>query len=311
LLVTLAVSTLFVSHLDDPAGMARALTALPVQGVEIGYRLKETTLKRLIGLLKAAHIPVVSLHHPVPLPNDAQPETASGDRLALSSPWREERQAGIAAALKTLQLASDLEAGAVVFHLGSIPELEPLWAEFRRHYFEKLVESEEAALFRGEAVARRRELAAPYVDRAMLSLERLLIPAEHLGVRIGLETRYHFHEVASPNEIARILETFRGAVIGYWHDTGHAEVQERVGLTGHRALLERFQDSFVEGLVGVHLHDVDGLTDHLPPGAGSLDWRGLAPLLARAPIKVLEVSPGPPREQMMEGMQLLDEAGIA
>jgi sugar phosphate isomerase/epimerase len=299
------ISTLYVANLAGAAEMTAAISGLPVEGVEIDYRIKASVLRDLVALLREARIPVLSLHHPVPLPDDATPDAASGDRLSLSSPGREEREAALKAALGSLQLASDLEAAAVVFHLGSVAELEPLWAELRRHFEQEMVDSEEAAGFRAEAVSRRQELAGPYVERAMLALEKLLVPAERLGVRIGLEVRYHFHEVPSPAEIARILDTFRGAAIGYWHDTGHAEVQERVGFLSHRAMLERFASE----LLGAHLHDVRGLTEHLCPGEGTIDFPTLAPLLAKTPIKILEVLPAP-RERALEGLSLLREAGV-
>lgn len=301
-----ALSTAYVAQLEGPAGMARALAALPVAGVELDYRLKAATLKGLLPLLKSAGLPVVSLHHPVPLPDDLPLEAASGERLSLASPDRAEREAGLAAARRTLELASDLEAGVVVFHLGSIGELAPLWDELRRHHQEGMVEGEEAAQFRAEAVERRAELAGPYLERALTGLDRLMGPAERLGVKVAVEVRYHFHEVPSPKEIERILSELRGAPIGYWHDTGHAEAQERVGFFGHRAMLEYFQDA----LLGVHLHDIDGLRDHLPPGAGSLDWAGLAPLLAKAPLKVLEVHPPAILEQVREAVSVLHEAKV-
>jgi sugar phosphate isomerase/epimerase len=142
----------------------------------------------------------------------------------------------------------------------------------------------------------------------MLALEPLLIPAERLGVAIGIEIRNHLHEVPSPNEIARILETFHGAPIGYWHDVGHAEVQERVGLLNQQAVLDRFTKDVGEQLLGVHLHDVRGLEDHLPPGQGTVDFTRLAPLLAGC-FKVLEVRPAPVG-QVREGVEVLRSAGI-
>jgi len=304
--LSIALSTAYVADLASAPEMAAALTNLDIGGVEIDYRLKERDLKALVPILRAANLPITSLHHPVPLPDDYPPALASGDRLSLASPWKDEREASINLARRTLEWASDLEAAAAVFHLGTVADIEPLWAEFRRLYFDKLVDSAEAASWRAEAVERRRELAAPYVDRAMLALERLFQPAERLGVTIALEVRYHFHEVPSPAEMLRIFETFRGAPLGYWHDTGHAEVQERVGFLSHRAQLERFGDH----LVGAHLHDIRELTDHLPPGQGTLDFAALADLLAAAPLKVIEAWPAP-RRQVAQSIALLREAGIA
>ncbi|MFH0810353.1 MAG: TIM barrel protein [Pseudomonadota bacterium] len=292
--------------MDSAEAMARALASLGVGGVEIEYRLKEHLLRALLPLLRAADLKVVSLHHPVPLAEGAPPRAASGDYLALSSPSPTDRKAGIAAATRSLEFASSLEAGVVVFHLGWIPEVEPFWAGFRRLYQDNMTDSEEAARLRAEAVERRSGLVGPYLDRAMLSLDKLLGRAERLGVKIALENRYYFHEVPSVNETAAILDAFRGAPVGYWHDVGHASTQERIGFASQRAVLERFQDH----LLGVHLHDAQGLDDHLPPGAGTLDFAALSKPLAAAPLKVLEVRPAPP-EQMTEAVALLRDVGIS
>ena len=57
-------------------------------------------------------------------------------------------------------------------------------------------------------------------------------------------------------------------MIGYWHDTGHAQRQANLGYTPHEAWLRQLGNR----LVGFHLHDCLGLRDHLIPGRGRVDF---------------------------------------
>jgi len=41
-------------------------------------------------------------------------------------------------------------------------------------------------------------------------------------VLLGLENRYHDHELPGPDDFKVIFDKFKGAPVGYWHDTGHA-----------------------------------------------------------------------------------------
>ncbi len=95
------------------------------------------------------------------------------------------------------------------------------------------------------------------------------------GVFLGIENRFHFHEIPDFEEIGLILKTFQGAYIRYWHDVGHARVQENLGIIGHNDLLEAYS----EKIIGIHLHDVRGLKDHLAPGQGEIDYEEIKPFL--------------------------------
>ena len=77
----------------------------------------------------------------------------------------------------------------------------------------------------------------------------------------------------------------KGGSIRYWHDTGHAEVQDKLGLTSHAELL----NSYSGYMAGVHIHDVKDLTDHLAPGEGDFDFSALKKHLKPSTVKVLEL----------------------
>jgi len=103
-----------------------------------------------------------------------------------------------------------------------------------------------------------------------------------------------------------ILARFRSEQVGYWHDVGHAQVQENIGIARHRELLEAYADD----LIGVHLHDAVRLDDHLAPGQGDVDFDALRPFLKPEHIKILEVHSKVPRENLIEGIRYVRELGF-
>ena len=69
---------------------------------------------------------------------------------------------------------------------------------------------------------------------------------------------------------------------GYWHDTGHVPANEVSGPIAGNALLRKYADWFI----GIHLHDAIGLDDHIPPGAGEIDFTAQSRSLRRKPSKL-------------------------
>jgi sugar phosphate isomerase/epimerase len=153
-----------------------------------------------------------------------------------------------------------------------------------------------------EELLENRALAAPrHLDAVSFALERLLERALELGVWLGLENRFHAHQIPDFGEVGFLLERFKGAPVGYWHDTGHAWVAGLAGLLPHEDWLRAYGHS----LLGCHLHDSVGDEDHRPPGTGDIDWETLCPLLLPARVKVLEVAPGPEARELAEGAEML------
>ena len=153
---------------------------------------------------------------------------------------------------------------------------------------------------------RRKELRQGHLDAVFSSLETLLPEAERRGIRLGLENRYYFQEIPDFEEIGMILGRFRSKNMGYWHDVGHAQVQEHMGIARQRELLEAYGDD----LIGVHLHDAVGLDDHLAPGQGDVDFDELRPFLKPTHIKILEVHPRVPKKNLMEGIRFIRDLGL-
>ena len=278
------------------------LARLGVAAVELEYRIHDTLLPALRDALKAEGIGVASVHNVCPFPTRyGKHLKPDGDLFRLSSADPDERALAVKWTARTLELASELEAGRVVLHCGRV-DMPPEIAALHRLFDEGAIGEARAASLRERLNATRERLKGPHLDALMFSLEALLRPAEALGVRLGLENRYHHHELPGPDDFELLFRAFDGAPIGYWHDTGHANAAEALGFSAPGELLTRYG----KHLVGIHVHDADGLDDHLPPGAGKIDF---SPIVAVDPAmpRVLELKPGTPEADVAAGLDHLRE----
>ena len=108
--------------------------------------------------------------------------------------------------------------------------------------------------------------AAEGIELQVGTLKRLLVEAEDLGLKLMYEPVGHAHETRE-----NLQELFgRFPDLGFHLDIGH------FNLNGRNPL--EFARAFASRLAHLHLHDNDGSRDqHLPMGAGRIDWATLIP----------------------------------
>jgi len=300
----LALSTSWQSGGSATAGqMLAALTHTGIKGVELSYRISENLYQQLKRPLKHSGLKVVSVHNYFPLPASSSYSEGSGDLFLLSSPQKQERQNAIQFTAKTIEHAADLGAAAVVLH-GGVVEMNPEMRSLYQYFNSNQLHSEDAQIFIRNKLKELDSRKPRHLDSLLASLDRLVPVAQKQGVLLGLENRYHYHELPGPDDFRVIFEKFKGAPIGYWHDTGHAHANEILGLIPPNALLQNYADQ----LIGLHLHDAVGLDDHIPPGSGEIDFAALKPFLKADTIKVIELKPGIPASGVSDGIQFVGEA---
>ena len=132
---------------------------------------------------------------------------------------------GIRYTLKALEVANDLEAMAVVLHLGKVPIKTDVRELFTLFDSGRIKESEGNELIQRIKQEREAKRQGP-LDHVLSCLDKLQREAERLGVFLGIENRYFPDEIPDFEEVGIILKEFRGSKIRYWHDVGHAKVQE-------------------------------------------------------------------------------------
>ena len=287
---------------STPQEVLDPILDLGFEAIELEFRITGKLLEGMAPSLKAGAPRVISVHNFCPVPDILPPQKAGGDAFNIASLDREERERAVRYTCRTLEVAHELEVGVVVLHLGYIEGEERKDAP-QRAYREGRWGKEELQ----EYLKERSLKAPPHLDAVFFSLERVLRRAETLGVKVGVENRYHLSEIPLGEEIGMVLEEFAGGPIGYWHDTGHAAVAEALGATRQKELLERYGAR----MIGIHLHDAQGVDDHLPPGKGGVDFEMVGEFLREGVLKVMEIHPPATGEEIVEGLQFLREKGIS
>jgi sugar phosphate isomerase/epimerase len=176
----------------------------------------------------------------------------------------------------------------------------------RRMFDSGSVSQDRFAELRGIAVARRKAEAEPYLAEARRSLLELVRAAEPHRIAIGLENRYHYHEIPQPDEYDALLDGLTLDQAGYWHDVGHAEVLHRLGFIDRHAWLDRLSTR----AIGAHLHDVSGIGDHRAPGDGDVDWSYVTAGLKHLPAYTLEINQHQSDELVSGAIGFLEGVGL-
>lgn len=295
-----SLSTSWNSHAHSSGlGLIDEIKRMGFDTVELNFALTDSMVNDILRLKEDGRIKVSSLHNMCPLPKEIPPNKASPDYYSLSSGDEAERILALSAARNTIDYAKKFNARAVVLHAGRIPikdrtrDLASLF--YDRQNFIKL---------REDMARERSGKSGAYLENIMKSIEELVLYAKGSGIALGIENRYYYREIPIMEEFEILFSHFKENDLYYWHDVGHAEVFDRLGLVRHQDLLDKFSNR----LIGIHLHDIMGLVDdHKSPGMGTFDFSMLKPYLNNDIIKVLEVHQPSGAEQVKRSAEFLSK----
>lgn len=268
--------------------------------VELEYRITEGMLREMLPALKRGEPAVVSVHNFFPLPLGMSRDEASGDAFLLSSTDKEQRELALKYTVRTLERAHELGASAVILHLGKT-EMDDGLSRLKQEHEKGTLASRPTQNYIQNLLKEREKESRKYLDAALFGLDKLWRPAERLALRLGIENRYSLKEVPDFRELGVIFERFEGSSIGYWHDVGHAAVQEFFYGISH----ERYLREFSSRLVGIHLHDAEADKDHQAPGKGKVDFTMVGKYLEPDTIRVIEVSADVSGDELKAGVDFL------
>ena len=123
-------------------------------------------------------------------------------------------------------------------------------------------------------------------------------------IRFGLEVRYDYFGLPDYDEMEDVLAEVNLDNVGYWHDCGHAQVFQNLGLWPHEAWLARYRDR----LVGVHLHGMKNfLLDHQAPDPDNMDFEMVARYTRPDTLLVMEVSAENTLQDVLRGKDYLEK----
>jgi sugar phosphate isomerase/epimerase len=273
--------------------------------VELDYRITESMYEEIRPVIKRHEIEVTSIHNYFPRPEYIDRKMASGDLFMFSSLDQEEREEGVKLTQKTIQIANDLEAKVVVLHLGKVDFEDQMDKVF--DLFEKNdIRSEVAQKFLDKKLNEREVLKQKHLDAVFRSLEKINKEAERQNILLGIENRYYYYEIPNFTEIQSIFKEFEGSHLGYWHDTGHAQVNDNLSFSCHEDYLKAYSGN----LIGMHLHDVVGREDHLAPGRGEVNFDMVKNYLNPNVIRVIEVKSESSEDEVLKATAFLMARGF-
>jgi sugar phosphate isomerase/epimerase len=293
-------STCWNSHRHtDGRSMLREIRDLGFEYAELSHGTRVALVPGIIEAVEAGEIKISTLHNFCPLPMGVN--HSAPNLYQFTDERARERELAQRYTIKTIEFAARLKAPLVVLHCGSIE---------MKDYTDKMIEmvgrgerfSPKFERLAREATDHRQKKSEPFVKRMKEGLGKLLSIAESRGIKLGIENRQSFEELPIDSDFPEILRDLNSPSLVYWHDTGHAQIKENLGLIDHGLQLGAVQDH----LAGFHLHDVQFPgRDHCAPGTGCINFSALKPVLKPHHIKVFELSPTLPVEEVKKGVEYL------
>jgi sugar phosphate isomerase/epimerase len=265
--------------------MLREIRALGFDHAELSHGIRLSLVPGIVDAVDAGEIRISSLHNFCPLPVGV--EKSSPNLYEFSAENPRDRELAVKHTLKTIDFAARVKAPLVVLHVGSMDlkdytgRLGEMLERGERNSpkYEKLL---------AEAAKACESRKGKFFERTKETLREILPAAEKLGIKFGIENREALQELPLENDFGTFFAEFRSPNIVYWHDTGHAQIKENLGVIRHAAFLE----SLTGRLAGFHIHDVQfPARDHATPGSGMIDFAALKPFVKPEHIKVFELSP--------------------
>lgn len=288
--------------------MLAEMADLGFEWVELSHGIRISLVPGILKALEEGVVKVSSLHNFCPLPTGY---TAAAPNIYMpSAPDPQERSQWLRHSRRTLDFAQQVGAKAVVMHLG---EVGFFWFNPVRR-FRRFLAGKGAGLGPGELqydtqLARTmqvvRKRMGGYRDRVQACLDEILPYAAERGVKLGFENRERIEELPLDDGFGDLLTALGNPPgAGYWHDAGHAQIKQMVGLANHAEHLERNAPN----LVGFHLHDVDGATgkDHQPIGSGVIDFSMIARYFRPHHLLVVELGPKVTTEGVRDSRERLE-----
>lgn len=256
---------------------------LGFEAVELSFNLTPHMLSGIKSYSGQSGLKIVSVHNFCPIPGGWTRKEGLPDCYSMASRDRRQRRLALEHTKRSIDTACLLGAKAVIIHCGRVemPDRTRVLIGLRKKYGKNC---RKLKGLRDSFIRRRQSLSRPFFENALASLGELNRYARAAGIILGVENRFYYREIPTLEELGLIFKEFRSPYISYWHDTGHAQVMQELGIGRHKDYLDRYASR----MAGIHLHDVSGCRDHLAPGTGSLDFSFLKPYLKKETIKVIE-----------------------
>lgn len=289
-------------------GIVDEALELGFDSLELGYDLTQEQADGIMNRVRAGVIDIGSVHAYSPVPIGA-PHGYPELHLLASS---DEDEGALAAVLlrNTVNFAESVGAKAVVLHAGRVfldswlgPKCDSsALSDFARRNgigdgYERLLK---------KAKKRRTARGRKTMELFRRRLDKILPYCRQHGVLLCLENLPSIEGFPDEEEMTSLVEAYKDSPLRYWHDMGHGQVRANLEWVGvHSFVAERM----LPFTGGIHIHDCRPLDhDHLPPGAGKINFAEFA-FYGKADIcRVFEPARNVPPEDLRLGLELVRAA---
>ena len=283
--------------------MIREIADLGFRRVELNYNVTKEMLTTIEPMIERGEIGISSVHNT--FPHDPDPDYGT-DSILLGFEDEVKRKRAIELLVESAEYAQRYGGEAVVVHPGEVPFPEDISKDLGKIYNEEGPNSPKYRSKWAELMERREALSSRYVEKIIASLDEVCnrAAAKGLDVRFGIETRSRPQQIPTLAEAKTIITALKGAPVGIWYDTGHAIMMDRMGLYDSVGEMQGLMDD----IVGVHIHETLGLSDHWCPYVHSKDmnfYDAYLPMIRRAQVKVYELKSACTAEEIHESHDLL------
>ena len=300
----LSLSTCWCSgRHTDGYEMVEEMVGLGFKRIELSHGIRVSLVPGILKAVEEGLVEISSVHNFCPLPGSVR--HAAPNLYQPSALDVRERGLWLRYTKQTLDFATKVGANRVVMHSGSV------WFFFAsaEARFEKWIDAQEdlkaVDYLENQAFVKRRDRTMKRIKRASKkAMEHIkagyaeVIPlAKERGLCLCLENREGLEEMPLDAEYADFIKDLNETeAVGYWHDTGHAQIKHQFGLLNHKEHLQAMADR----LVGFHLHFVsESGRDHQVPGTGTIDFKMIAEFIRPEHTLVLELSPRLTAEEVL------------
>ncbi len=285
----------------DGARILQAIRDMGFVNVELNFQFDRKKLKGVIDFLKTSDMHVTGVHNYCPTPEEVPLPKALPDCFSLASTDEAERKKAVSYTRESMMTTRMLGGTYVVVHSGRVA-MESRMRELINLAKAGKMGTHEFEVIKRDMLGERSEKVKEHFDALATSYSELTQDAVRENVILGVENRFYVTELPAPDEIDKLLGYFRKKNVRYWHDIGHAVIQESLGFYRSGEYIERFH----RDMYGVHMHDVINFRDHAMPCTGEVPFIELESFINDDVVKVIEVHGHQSAEMILAGLEPLE-----
>lgn len=291
--------------------MVQEMAGLGFEYIELSHGIRITLVPGIMKAVEEGVVKIGSTHNFCPLPTGIS--HPAPNLYEPSDADAREHEQWLRHTRRSIDFAAQVKARVLVCHLGRVHFFWFNPAKALHAYANRpggsgvkpdLRDDPKYQALLAKSLAKVRKRMGPYWAQTKASVNEILAYAAQKGIRLGFENREGFVELPLDADYPEFLAGLPAdAPVGYWHDTGHADLKQTMGLLGHRAHLE----AMAPRLLGFHLHDVSAAgRDHQAVGSGTVDFKMVSQFWRPEHLLVLELSPRLTVEEIVSSKQRIE-----